>query len=87
MANERDLLEQVEQMVDEWGLSTVLQALRDVCVVKAAHVITNWDDQTQARAWDRAGTRIQHAANWAKADPPVPEGAEFRQAAGRSKRS
>lgn len=45
----------VEQLIDEVGLTAVLEALTAVCGEKADHVQTNWGDRLRSRRWDAMG--------------------------------
>ena len=44
----------LEDLVDEYGLSDVLRKLSDICGEKADHLRTNWQDSTSADRWDKA---------------------------------
>jgi len=50
--------EELEALVDGFGLSTVLDMLRDICHEKADHIRTNWQDNELAASWDRDGRFI-----------------------------
>ena len=49
---------QLEMLVDENGLDNVIDALADVCGLKADHIRSNWQDLETAKAWDRAGYAV-----------------------------
>lgn len=46
----------LEQLIDKHGLLHVVTGLEFVCQEKAAHIRTNWQDNTTARTWDRAAS-------------------------------
>lgn len=47
--------EQLETLVDQWGMEAVLRMLSDVCSDKASHLCENWQDTASGKAWsDRA---------------------------------
>lgn len=71
MANERDLLETIERLIDEWGIGTVLQATADIALIKADHILETWQDEPLAKQWKKDADRVQHAASWAKRDRHV----------------
>lgn len=54
--------DQLERLVDEVGLASVLEALAEVCYAKAGHIEENWQDQLLANAWTRAGRRVDSVA-------------------------
>lgn len=58
----REANEALERMVDTFGMARTLDALNDICTLKAVHIAENWQDTTLAKAWDRAGRRIESAA-------------------------
>lgn len=52
----------VEQLIDEVGLQTVLDALTIVCHEKADHVQANWQDGPLASRWTSMGTDMAQVA-------------------------
>lgn len=52
----------LEQLVDEVGLQTALDALTIVCNEKAAHVDQNWQDEHLSRNWSEMGGNMAEAA-------------------------
>ena len=65
MAN-RDLtpaeLNQLEMLVDATSVNAVLQALSEVCGLKAEHIESNWQDTVLAHHWRVAEGAIGCAA-------------------------
>lgn len=53
---------ELEAVVDRHGLAHVLDALAWLVEAKADAVRENWQDEPLARAWSRAGRRIDTAA-------------------------
>jgi hypothetical protein len=53
--------EQLETMIDNATLDTVLDTLVDICHGKAEHLESNWQDRNAAKAWMRAAKRIDSA--------------------------
>lgn len=51
-----------EAFVDANGLPAALQELANVCHTKAEHLRANWQDKALAKTWDKAGDRIERAA-------------------------
>lgn len=47
-----DIQIQLEEMVDKYGLPTLLGWLRDICYEKGEHVRTNWQDGGLASGWE-----------------------------------
>lgn len=55
--------EQLEALVDQFGLFAVLDNLSDVCGLKVEHVTSNWQDADLAKEWRAAETAIDAAAS------------------------
>jgi hypothetical protein len=60
--HERRLCEdQLESLVDQYGVYYVLEALANVCTDKAEHLVENWQERQSSpyvRAWVRAANKI-----------------------------
>ena len=54
--------EAIEQMIDRVGLATVLRSIQAICIGKADHIHTNWQDQHLAKQWERAARVVAKAA-------------------------
>jgi len=52
----------LEQLVDALGLDQVLEHLSALCVAKADHLATNWQDKAGADAWTKAASRLEMAS-------------------------
>jgi hypothetical protein len=48
-----DLEAQLESLVDQTSLLSVLETLTDICHGKAEHLRSNWQDNTAAKAWEK----------------------------------
>lgn len=59
----------LEQMIDRHGLAEIIDAIGDICAAKAQHVRENWQDESIASQWDKAGRAMIRA----NADPRVQE--------------
>lgn len=53
--NEMDTL---EAMLDTYDITTVVEALADICSEKADHVQSAWQDLALAKLWDRNAQRL-----------------------------
>ena len=53
----------LEGLVDTQGLEYVLSSLAQVCYDKSDHVRGNRQDEELAKAWDKAGNRIDSCEN------------------------
>ena len=51
-------MDRLEAMVDNVGLSWVVDALAEICFLKADHIEQTWQDRALALAWSRAGTKL-----------------------------
>ena len=52
---------ELEMLVDRQGLRIVLEMLAHICIEKADHVRSNWQDEHLARIW-QANARAVHGA-------------------------
>ena len=48
----------LEKLVDHTSIGAVLEALSEICYLKAHHVEDNWQDAALARIWERAGNKL-----------------------------
>ena len=55
------LVEELEPIVDASSVSAILEALSDICHLKADHIKTNWQDLAMARQWTIAGVECNKA--------------------------
>ena len=60
------LLEQVESLVDQHGVQKLLDALSDVCHLKAQHIATEYQFDGLARQWRLIGVKVHQLANKSK---------------------
>jgi hypothetical protein len=54
MIGTRNLTVALEALVDAHSVRAVLLDLAFICVEKADHLRSNWQDEVTAKAWDRA---------------------------------
>jgi hypothetical protein len=54
----QELADELESMIDGSSLATVLEALSQVFFEKVEHLRSNWQDETAAKCWDKAGRAI-----------------------------
>lgn len=54
--------DELEQLVDRFGLNTVAVMLSQICREKAEHLATNWQDQKAAVAWEKEADRYDAAS-------------------------
>lgn len=53
---------ELEQLVDQIGLVTVIKALSQICVEKAQRVERTWQDNPLAGMWVRAAVQLDKVA-------------------------
>lgn len=53
----------IEEIIDCNSLAHVLDVIAEICQGKAEHLRVNWQDNAQAKAWERAGNKIARLAN------------------------
>ena len=54
--------EQIESHIDGPGLIDLLCMIDTICIEKAEHVRSNWQDITLAKEWERASSSIYTCA-------------------------
>lgn len=54
--------QELETMIDQHGLDTVLTAIREICYAKANHIAVEWQDVGLAKLWLAKGIRVNQAA-------------------------
>ncbi len=55
-------LDALEAMIDATSVSAVLEALAEVCSLKATHIAEAWGDYETATNWECAATSIDRVA-------------------------
>lgn len=50
---------QLEILIDEVGLTSVLEMISGICYDKAEHLRSNWQDSAAAKQWEKDGAEIQ----------------------------
>ena len=58
MIENKELIEKLEELVDRSDLSRVLLNLSEICMLKAEHIETNWQDKRAAAKWLYASGQI-----------------------------
>lgn len=59
MSNVTLLNSQLETLVDRHGVLGVLSALSFICVEKADHIASNWQDAHLAKTWDYTASVLE----------------------------
>lgn len=49
----------LESVIDEIGLSALLNEIAEIAREKADHLRSNWQDETSAKLWDKDADRIE----------------------------
>ena len=58
----KKLNETLESLVDKHGLLEIVVALELICMDKADHIATNWDDKPLEKAWRKADSAFHNLA-------------------------
>jgi len=53
-----NLAKQLEALIDQYSLATLMAEISDICLEKSEHIETNWQDSDAASPWRHAGVRI-----------------------------
>lgn len=62
IANEKELLEKIEALVDSATVKDVLMLLSQVCAEKALHIRREWQDVDTAFPWEIASDQVYDAS-------------------------
>lgn len=49
----------LEALIDRHGLADVLATIVDICLEKAEHIRTNWEDQRLAQRWEKVAKKLE----------------------------
>ena len=52
-------IDQVEQMIDDYGMDLMLKMMSSVCRAKGEHIRDNWQDHELADEWDKAAEKLE----------------------------
>jgi hypothetical protein len=55
--------DQIEALIDRYGMSKFLFAVSEICYEKAQHVAVNWQCTTLAKEWCKDGNAIEKIAS------------------------
>ena len=52
------LVESMETYIDDYNIDDVIEAIQEVCYLKAEHLRANWQDEASAKSWERIADKI-----------------------------
>ncbi len=61
----RELMAELEKLVDLHGIARVIENLGEICMEKAEHVRANWGDRQLAYSWEALAKLLRPAENHA----------------------
>ena len=53
-----ELIEALEKLIDASSIENVITSLADVCLLKAEHLRTNWQDKNTAEYWEKIANKL-----------------------------
>jgi len=59
----KGLVNRLESEIDATNLLRVIDALAEVCRIKAEHLRTTWNSPAEATIWERAAGRLDRAGD------------------------
>lgn len=59
------LSEELEALIDLLGLESVLSSIASICLEKADHIESNWQDASLSKCWETASGKISRVFNYA----------------------
>jgi N-methylhydantoinase B/oxoprolinase/acetone carboxylase alpha subunit len=71
----------LEDLVDRYSLDEVIEILSEVCMDKAEHLRSNWDDPVSARWWQDNSVYLTNVSSW------LAQGARRKRPSARSVKS
>lgn len=51
----------IEELIDSHDLAEVITSIHEICLLKAEHLRSNWQDAKGARVWKKAARTIDKA--------------------------
>jgi hypothetical protein len=57
------MINDIEDLVDRYGIEEVLRMLAFVCSAKAEHLAANWRDESRGDTWQRIGRALGRVHN------------------------
>lgn len=64
MPFDKNSTETLEFIVDGEGLAEVMRMLAQICVGKAEHIRSSFNDEDLAKSWDRRSSRLIDISNY-----------------------
>lgn len=61
-----DVEDQLERLVDRHGLAAVLDSIQELCLAKAIHLRSAWQDEQSASVWEVERKRLERAQIFAQ---------------------
>lgn len=58
-----EVITELEDMLDQYGLREIVNALSQISYEKAEHLRTNWQDESTAKEWDKTAVYLERVAN------------------------
>lgn len=60
--------------IDKLGLSNTIEAIADICLLKAEHIRENWQDYDTAKVWDSLYRKLNNCLATIKNDADIVQG-------------
>jgi hypothetical protein len=60
MTYEQTLEEQLEGLMDRFGIVRFMDTIADIAGLKAEHVMRNWEDEELAGEWEAVGSELDN---------------------------
>lgn len=57
---------ELENLIDAYGLTLILEAIAEISGEKANHLACNWQDAKSAALWERVASKVWSAATTAE---------------------
>lgn len=55
--------ETLERLIDAYGLQSLVDEIGGICLEKAIHIRSSYNDEVTAKTWRNAGARLMTVAN------------------------
>lgn len=62
MLNQAEIMD-LENLLDHYSLSDILESLAQIANEKADHLRTNWQDENTAKIWERDANKLSKLAS------------------------
>lgn len=61
MSKDKVVVDQLEDLIDNFGIDEILSSIQEVCWLKEHYLLSNWQDKQTASIWKAIGKSLSKA--------------------------